>query len=975
MSMSANNLTSIFKEKYKALNKAQKEAVDAIESPVMVVAGPGTGKTTILTLHIANILLETQASPGGVLALTFTDAGVKSMKKKLREIIGSRADEVRIHTFHSFAGSVFAEFPDHFPHLFRTKQITDIEAENMIRLILKSQKFAKLRPFGEPDFYVGKILKAISDCKKENETYEKVTQFAKDEIERIKSDPANISSRGPTKGKLKAEANGKIEKCEKTILFGEVFRIYEEQKKDERLLDYDDLLVQLLNALENDEQLLQELQEKFQYVHIDEHQDTNESQNTIVMKLVDFFDTPNIFIVGDEKQAIYRFQGASVKNFLTFQSKWKNMKVVKLESNYRSHQAILSATFKMIENNYEEGEHTDLRVKLVGSGKERPVDVVSAPDSFSQDDFLVKRVREIIKEDGGATVAIIVRKNREVEHTLSLLQRNGIDASAERWVNFFNHPTGVLFFDILEYLNDPTNTEALSNTVVRGLWGMDFKDSVEVINKLRSRDVEIEKEIPAVGRILAEINTGGVINFLVLAAELSGFAEVVKQTPVGSEVWRAIVDLAKDIAERQRIEDPKVLIFELLNYRKTAENKSIKIGSGSVNSQVQIITAHSSKGLEYDFVLMPSVTEESWMTHNFGNSFVFSFQKEDGDEVKDSRRLFYVAMTRARKHVEILVPQENSGGRELTPLRFIQELDGAYVKHSETDRVTERPLELSVGFFDEMRSREAQEYTKRVIMEKGLSVTALNHFVNCSREFFYKSILKIPEAPSVSSEKGIAMHKALSLVWRDADRSAKNIEKIIVNVTEEYFKTSLLPKFEKEIVREEIKSYAVDISHELESYFAFTGQTFIEKWEEKEFIAKWNGTEVSFNLHGQLDAILVDDKTARIFDYKTTESKSVASIKGETKSSDGNYFRQLVFYKYLLSGASNYKDKEIEPALIFVKPNASHKCPTVVLPIQDSDIDQVKTEIESLVQSVWSGDFLKEYCGEKDCEYCKNFSL
>ncbi|KND51095.1 MAG: UvrD/REP helicase, partial [Parcubacteria bacterium C7867-003] len=264
----------------------------------------------------------------------------------------------------------------------------------------------------------------------------------------------------------------------------------------------------------------------------------------------------------------------------------------------------------------------------------------------------------------------------------------------------------------------------------------------------------------------------------------------------------------------------------------------------------------------------------------------------------------------------------------------------------------------------------AQEYTKRVILEKGLSVTALNHFVTCPKEFFYKSILKIPEAPSVSSERGIAMHKALSLVWREEDRSAKNIEKTIVSVTEDYFKTSLLPKFEKEIVREEIKSYAVDVGRELEGYFAFTGQTFIEKWEEKEFLTKYGKEEISFNLHGQLDAILVDDKKAQIFDYKTTESKSIASIKGETKSSDGNYFRQLVFYKFLLSGGVNYKDKEIDPALIFVKPNASGKCPTVVLPILESDIDKVKEEVENLVQSVWSGEFLKKDCDDKDCKYC-----
>ncbi len=961
----------IFKEKYKALNKAQKEAVDAIEEPVMVVAGPGTGKTTILTLHIANILLETQTNPGGILALTFTDAGVKSMKKKLRQIIGSRADEVAIHTFHSFAGSVFSQFPDHFPELFRTKQITDIEAESMVREILRSEKFGKLRPFGEPDYYVGKILKGISDSKKENQTPESVSDFAKQEIERLKSDPASISSRGPTKGKLKADVNGKIEKCERTFLFSEVFRIFEEKKKTLKLLDYDDLLLKLLEALDKDTQLLQELQEKFQYVHIDEHQDTNESQNTIVMKLVDFFDTPNIFIVGDEKQAIYRFQGASVKNFLTFQNKWKKMKVVKLESNYRSHQAILDATFKMIENNYEEGEHKDLRVKLTGNGKERPIDLVTSPDGFTQDEYIVKRIKEIQKEDGDATVAVIVRKNREVEHFLSLCERNDIEATAERGVNIFESPVGTLYFDILEYLNDRTKTEALANTIARGLWGIDFQKSVALINKIRSTDVDIENELPQIKTILNEINTGGVINFLILTAELSGYAEVVKQSPVSAEVWRAIVDLSKDIAEGGSIQDPKILIQELLNYRKTAENKSIKIGSGSINSKVQIITAHSSKGLEYDYVLMPNVTEESWMSHSFGNSFVFAFQKEEGDEVKDSRRLFYVAMTRAKQHVELVVPEENSGGRELTPLRFLSELDAKHIKTTNLKRVMERPLELSLGYFDKVREKEAQEYTKRVLVQKGLSVTALNHFLDCPRGFFYKSILKIPEAPSVSSERGIAMHKALSLVWREEKRKASDIERTIVSVTDEYFKKSLLPKFEKEIVMEEIKSYAKVVAVELESYFAFAGQTFLEKWEEKEHTVRFENEEVTFNLHGQLDAILVDDDYARIYDYKTTEVKSIASIKGETKSSDGNYFRQLVFYKFLLQGNANYKGKVIEPALIFVKPNAGGKCPTVVIPIEENDIENIKNEIQSLVESVWSGEFLKTRCDDKNCKYCK----
>ncbi len=204
-----------FDQLYKNLNPKQREAVDTIDGPVMVIAGPGTGKTTILTLRIANILKRTDTPASGILALTFTEAGVKAMRMKLREVIGTRADEVRIHTYHGFAASVIAEFPEHFPHLSRSKQITDIEAEVLIRDILKEKKFARLRPLGEPDLYVGKILGTISDAKKEAWTPAIVKQFATEEIGLVNKDENMISTRGATKGKLKAEGLKRIEKCEK----------------------------------------------------------------------------------------------------------------------------------------------------------------------------------------------------------------------------------------------------------------------------------------------------------------------------------------------------------------------------------------------------------------------------------------------------------------------------------------------------------------------------------------------------------------------------------------------------------------------------------------------------------------------------------------------------------------------------------------------------------------------------------------
>ncbi|MDQ5969192.1 MAG: ATP-dependent helicase UvrD/PcrA, partial [Patescibacteria group bacterium] len=178
----------VFEEKYKNLNKEQKKAVDTIEGPVLVVAGPGTGKTTILTLRIAEILRKTDTPAHGILAITYTDAGVRAMREKLREIIGNRAHEVYIHTFHSFASSMMSEYPDHFLRIGDFKQMTDVDQESLIRDIISESEFAPLRPLGRPDAYMASIIRTISDAKKDAFTPDMVREYVKQEIKNVKSD-------------------------------------------------------------------------------------------------------------------------------------------------------------------------------------------------------------------------------------------------------------------------------------------------------------------------------------------------------------------------------------------------------------------------------------------------------------------------------------------------------------------------------------------------------------------------------------------------------------------------------------------------------------------------------------------------------------------------------------------------------------------------------------------------------------------
>ncbi|MCR4334198.1 MAG: ATP-dependent helicase [Patescibacteria group bacterium] len=956
-----------FEEQYKRLNKKQKEAVDSIEGPVMVIAGPGTGKTTILTLRIANILQKTDTPASGILALTFTEAGVKAMRMKLRDIIGTRANEVRIHTFHGFASSVINEFRDHFTHLDRFKQLTDIEAENIIRTLLKSDKMSDLRPFGNPDFYIQKIIGAISDSKRESYTPDMVRKHAEDEIEKIKAGEDSYSTRGKSKGELKAESKKKIEKCERTFIFADIYKAYENKKRVDKVMDFDDLIYELVIALKHDELLLRMLQEKFLYMLIDEHQDTNNSQNELIKLLADFFDVPNVFIVGDEKQAIYRFQGASVDNFLKFENTWKEMKIIRLEENYRSHQSILDASFSMIENNYIDGEHQNLRVKLSAKSDEflKPVDVVSAEDTETIEKYLVDELKKLTFKKNINT-AVITKTNRDLERILHLCEANNISVSSERSIDIFNHPVGILFFDLIEFICDPTKTDLLAKTLVSGLWGLSFDDSVSIIKLLKStEDIKLDNKIPILKTIKKEITDDNPLEFIINLAELTGLNKIIAKEPSYVEVWRGITTLSENIIHQGNIQDPKKLMDYLIAYKVSAENKSVKISVGTPDLPIRVMTAHASKGLEFDYVFIPYVTEESWIGKNWGSYFVLPETRVMND-VRDVRRLFYVALTRARSHVVILFGASDHG-ESLIPLRFIDELDPKHISKINLPRIMEKKDILIKNRQLNNSAKKTIDYAKSILQESGLSVTALNHFLDCPSKFLYQSILKIPQAPSPLAEKGNSMHKAISLIWNSKKRDIEDLEKIMKTTVSNYFIESLLSLSEKETVKKELFEDIPIIAKELQSHFAQKGTIFSEIWSETIF--------EEAVLHGKLDAVVDDGKEVFVFDYKTKQVMSENEIKGETKNSNGDYFRQLVFYRLLLENDSRFLDKKIIPSLVFVIPDSKGRCPIITLSVENSDIEKLKTEIKSLFDAVNSGSIITTFCNNKKCEWCQLKSL
>ncbi|HKK79041.1 MAG TPA: UvrD-helicase domain-containing protein, partial [Phaeodactylibacter sp.] len=338
-----------FLDTLQQLNPQQQEAVEQIEGPVLVIAGPGTGKTHILSSRVGRILLETDAQAHNILCLTFTEAGVHAMRQRLLEFIGPEAHRLPIYTFHSFCNSVIQ---DHLELFGRQdmEPLSDLERVELIRSVLDGLPPEHPLRRGQNDafFYETHLRKLFQQMKAERWTVEKVNTAIDEYLASLpqREDYIYKVNRGDfKKGDLKtSKIQTETEKMERLRAAVALFPDYQKAMRDARRYDYDDMILWVLEGFEKHENLLRSYQERFLYLLVDEYQDTNGAQNAILRKLVEYWDQPNLFIVGDDDQSIYEFQGARLKNLTDiYQAYRADLSLVMLRNNYRSTQHILDA--------------------------------------------------------------------------------------------------------------------------------------------------------------------------------------------------------------------------------------------------------------------------------------------------------------------------------------------------------------------------------------------------------------------------------------------------------------------------------------------------------------------------------------------------------------------------------------------------------------------------------------------------------
>lgn len=988
----------LFQAAYQKLNQSQREAVDTIEGPVMVVAGPGTGKTQILTLRIANILLKTDTPPDGILALTFTESGAKAMRERLRAYIGSTAYQVPIYTFHGFAQSLIGKYPDAYDRVIGGRPASELEKIEIIESIINDGQVKQLRPLGYPSYYVTPVLRMISNLKQENISPNRLSEIVTSQQKQLLE-----TEQYHTKGVHKGKVRGEYADLEKTIAKNEelvhVYRRYEALLSEQNLYDFDDMITETVQALEQQTDMLRDIQENYLYVLADEHQDVNGAQNRILELITSFHDHPNIFAVGDEKQAIYRFQGASLENFLYFKEHFVDTKEIHLTDNYRSNQKILDAAHSLVET--EDDKLRDLRVPLVaqvvdGAGVEKR----DFSHQAVEDAWLIENIKERLATGIPAEeIAIIVRTNREVETFAQLLRKEGIAVTATADGDILHHPVTQAVKDLLAATIAEQNEEALFRVLHGAYWGIETNDLVKILSarsyqvslrdilgdseKLISLKVDLDSTEKII-KILAEArrlevteSPHRVLEYLLQESGLIKF--LIEHDPFeGTRVVRRIYDEVEEMVLRDGVTSLRQVVQAFTSLAEY--NLPLNAPYISTNSEsVQVMTAHKSKGLEFTVVMLPHLYDSAWNGMGKRTSFklpLFSHKAESEHEViEDERRLLYVAMTRAKQSLYLSYAETNTDGKELVPARLLSDIDEEFVLERETDEAEAKFNPVTALTKPAESITLDCELLKILLQERGFSATSLNNFLRSPWDYLYRNILRIPEVQPVHMLYGTVIHNTLEYITK---HHTKTSELPSDSDIKSKLETELnrLPLTTKEYTRL-LENGLADVWHYCNHLKSTLPQSTKEEMAIK-VVLETGLTELpEVTLTGKLDRLDLNEsgEAVRVVDYKTGKPKSRNAIEGKTKSDDGGYKRQLVFYALLLSLYDDERYLCRTGTLSFVQAKPNGDIAEESFTISDEEIDELKQEIIQAVQSIISGKFLTTECDDKVSEYCELVKL
>ena len=945
------------KENFKP-NFKQQLAIDKIEGAVMLLAGPGTGKTFTLTKRIEK-MLSNGVKPESILCLTFSDAASNEMKTRLINKIGPEASGVNVSTYHSFCIDIIKQYPMIFEFSDDVQMADDVTKQAILKECIDEfdQKEGVLflkDKWGNKYFYIADILNDIETIKRERTTKEEYFDNLTNDTdwgEKLRNYYIEKKEQEEKKKITKTLLNN-IETQEKKIgkakEFYSIFEIYKRKLSEYNLIDYADMINLVVEKFETDEEFLYSATKGINYILVDEYQDTSKVQNELIFCILKGTRKENIFVVGDDDQIIYSFQGARSRNLVDFLEKFPNTNVISLNENRRSTQTILDFSDLLInQDKFRLKKHKNELIdkKLTAKNeeiikKEEKIKLNVFQETIQEDNFITEEIEQLIQKGVKLSeIAIICKRNDKLEEYGRLLKQKNIPFILSKSKDALLIPSFIIFYSYLKIIenvyleqdklfallaNAPFkfDDEIIANLLVQQRktnknWfeilkdenNETFKKSTKVQSFLKTyNDLKLKKGYLPLMPFLYEILTQtGILNYFSNLEDETKFENI--------QAIQRLIDEAKSYLILHKNATLNEFIAHLDTYIK--QGIEIKLKKDEYKKEaVQLVTYHGSKGREFEYVFMPNLTIKNFEKTRSKidklpipvKESVFSEDKDENRDAEDLRLLF-VGITRAKFGLYLSYSNATDGTTQSSTKHianlFPQAANFVEQKFYEIDsdsKINETVKNLTVKFSDNAYKKEIQERVNEIV----LSQSTLNQYINCPLSYFYSNILKVPifiEDKDVLSY-GSSMHSAIDFMTKNAikkgywDESSKMIAVFEEKINNMEFTT---PEKREEFYKRGVNSINENFPKLIEA-----NPNNILKTEYKMEL-NFEGT----TLKGFADRISKDNQgNIYIYDFKTGSYKSA---KEGTK-----YYNQLRFYKFLYEEL-NPNSKVAECALVFVE--------------------------------------------------------
>ncbi|GAA3964205.1 ATP-dependent helicase [Mucilaginibacter dorajii] len=1028
-----NKYNEKFQEALAGLNPEQLAAVNTMDGPVLVVAGPGTGKTQILAARIGKILTDTDALANEILCLTYTDAGAVAMRKRLFEFIGPDAYRINIYTFHAFCNEIIQENLEYFGKL-NLESLSDLESAMLFReLVDEFDNDHLLKRFTGDVYYDTKRLKDLfSTMKRENWNMEMIEQAVQEYLDDIPNREEFTYKRANSKTGIKVgdpkqkDIDAAHDLMKKLLAAVREYQNYDFKMKARGRYDYDDMIIWVLRAFRDNEEILRKYQERYQYILVDEFQDTSGSQNELLRFLLNYWEVPNVFVVGDDDQSIFKFQGANMKNILDFANDYvSTLHTVVLKHNYRSNQHILDISKALINNNFERLT-TQLKLdKDLRASHPRFAQIPVEPviREYENPDQELVDVSDQIKNlvDNGTEpgeIAVIYRNHSQVEEMIQYLEVQKIAVNTKRKIDILTQPFGEKIINILRYLDMELDSPYSGDELLFEILHYDFfniapieiaKASIAVSqenfapgtrekNRTSIRRYIHELKVPTQPDLFAQdkytemkyliynidellksaVNVTLQAFFQDVIAKMGILKYIMQQTDKGGymQMLSSFFDFLKDESRK----NPDIKLSDLIATIDLMKKNGIRLDLNKIiysDNGVNFLTAHGSKGLEFEHVFFIGCDKRTWDSKGRNNGFslpdtLTQAGSNDIAQKEEARRLFYVAVTRAKQNLMISYAGKDKKGKDNEATQFIGEI------LANTSTVLQYPKvtpDAMIGFiatqFSETEKPKVElldtNYISQLLQNYTLSVTHLNNYLDCPLRFYFQCLIRVPSGKSPSATFGQAVHWALNKTYR-----------LLKENDNEFLSTEQFMNEFKWYMARNRDSFTKD---EYKLRVAY-GEKILPPYYEQN-VDGWNKVAVTEKpiknieingvpIKGNLDKMEFDGKQVTVVDYKTGKVKN-AKDKLLRPTFDapqgGDYWRQGVFYKILVDHDRTNDWEVIDTIFDFVEPVSEGEYYKEKYVISPADIELVTGQITETYAKIMAHDF-NTGCGKKECQWC-----